>query len=166
MKLRQKKLSNDLMERGAILIVFIFEKINNTGKGFYWSFVLFTKRLSITGWTRLIRNDSAATFSFKLNGNSIDIFACNSNFSRKFKLQLFSINKCLLFWLFRYEIKANFKGIYFFVCSMCRAFSCNGPSPWPTHCMCSLQSVGQVKWFIEWLSQYIAPGRLSTWSPP
>ena len=30
-------------------------------------------------------------------------------------IQLFSINKCLLLWLFRHEIKANFKGIYFFL---------------------------------------------------
>ena len=30
-------------------------------------------------------------------------------------IQLFNINKCLLFWLFQHEIKANFKGIYFFV---------------------------------------------------
>ena len=42
----------------------------------------------------------------------------------------------------------------------------SGPSPWQTHYMFSLQSVGQVKWFIEWLSQYIALGRLSPWKPP
>ena len=41
----------------------------------------------------------------------------------------------------------------------------SGPSPWPTHCMFSLQSVGQVKQFIEQLSQYIAPGRLALKAP-
>ena len=41
----------------------------------------------------------------------------------------------------------------------------SGPLPWPTHCMFSLQSVGQVKWFIERLSQYIALGRLALKAP-
>ena len=41
----------------------------------------------------------------------------------------------------------------------------SGLSPWPTHCMFSLQSVGQVKLFIELLFPYKAQGRLSPEHP-
>ena len=39
-----------------------------------------------TGLTRLIRNDSAARFSFKLSGSSNYDKPCNSNFSKIFEL--------------------------------------------------------------------------------
>ena len=76
-------------------------------------------------------------------------------------IQLFSINKCLLFQPIWGDVLLSL----FVPCAelLAAMASCLGQ---PTVC---LQSVGQVKLFIEQLSPYIAQGRLSPlppWSPP
>ena len=77
--------------------------------------------------------------------------------------QLFSINKMLHIATVLTRNKSQFKW-YLFVCSMLQS-SYLLVAPRLAQPTVYLQSVGQVKRFIEWLSQYIAPGRLAL-KPP